>query len=246
MLRIPHPLYVRIPGWVPKQPSSSHNHLRHIVGLMRAVGSNERAELSAQDCIELARYLILIHDNYQAFHNGGSSADPSTVSPLVRAPIVGHDLLALRRGRSSRFRLTFPTQYMFRCALNGVFAVLRDLEHATGGPVRLDGGDGFELHSAFINSRMPYLPLPVDLEDGGPIAFGRACPSLASAQMLVNDAQLWIAFTPLLCSLLARALRLEIASCPPFTGTMFGWNPITVQAHNWYMELKEAPVELYW
>ncbi|KAG8721322.1 hypothetical protein FRC08_014060 [Ceratobasidium sp. 394] len=215
---------------------------------MRAAGSNEHEAISAQDCVELAQYLILIHDSYQAFHNSSPSADPATASPLVRAPIVGHDLLALRRGRrrTGRFRITFPTRYMFCCALNCIFALLRELDRATGGPVPMDGGDAFHLYSAFISRRMPYLPLPIDLQDWGTAAFGRAFPSLATAQMLLNETQLWIAFTPLLCSLLARALQLDIPSCPPFTAYMFDLNPIAVQAHNWYMELSNAPVDLYW
>ncbi|KAG9081057.1 hypothetical protein FS749_007834 [Ceratobasidium sp. UAMH 11750] len=233
---------------IPEQPSMSHDHLRRIVGLMRAAGNNERTALSAQDCIELAQHLILIHDNYQAFHNGNSLADPATVSPLVRAPIVGHDLLALRRGgrRTGRFRLTFPTQYMYCYALDCIFALLRDLERATGGPIPMDGGDAVQLHSAFIRHRMPYLPLPIDLQDWGIAVFGRSLPSLASAQMLLNEAQLWIAFTPLFCSLLTQAQQLDTPSCPPFTAYMFGLNPIAVQAHNWYMELSKAPVDLYW
>ncbi|KAG8709662.1 hypothetical protein FRC08_018183 [Ceratobasidium sp. 394] len=228
--------------------SSSHDHLHHIVGLLRATGNNEHAALSAQDCTELAQYLILIHDNYQAFHNGSASADPATVSPLVRAPIVGHDLLALRRGgrRTGRFRLTFPTRYMFCDALNCIFALLRDLERATGGPVLMNGGSASQFHSAFISHRMPYLPLPIDLQDWGTAAFGRTLPSLATAQMLLNDTQLWVAFTPLFCGLLARALQLDIPSCPPFTAYTFGLSPIAVQAHNWYMELNNAPVDLYW
>ncbi|KAG8713189.1 hypothetical protein FRC08_013591 [Ceratobasidium sp. 394] len=215
---------------------------------MKAAGNTEHAALSTHDCIELAQYLILIHDNYQAFHNGNSLENPATVSPLVRAPIVGHDLLALRRGgrRTGRYRLTFPTQYMFSYALNCVFALLRDLQNATGGPVPIDGDDAFQPYSAFIRHRMPYLPLPVDLQDRGTAAFGQALPSLTSAQMLLNEAQLWIGFTPLFCSLLAQALQLDIPSCPPFTAHMFSLNPIAVKAHNWCMELSDAPVDFYW
>ncbi|KAG9095553.1 hypothetical protein FS749_010235 [Ceratobasidium sp. UAMH 11750] len=190
-------------------------------------------------CHAIAEYLTTIHREYKAFHNGGLADYNPALSVLERAPVVPGDIVELPPSANTQ-----EPQHMIHlnmaAPLSGWVYFIRSILVRLNNQMPMSGLDSQQgLYIVFHQSRMCYVEMPDELEhlDGFAQLFG----STSAAEKMISDAQLWIAFTPALCSLLATAKQVTPLGIQMFCPWMFRSNRLIVEAHNWYMELKGAP-----
>ncbi|KAG9088397.1 hypothetical protein FS749_002190 [Ceratobasidium sp. UAMH 11750] len=197
---------------------------------------------SIHTCRHLASYFGQIYKEYCVFHNGGVPTYNPNLSVLQRTPTAPEDIDILPPNTNRDFPLYRITPTMAGALNHAVFLVRRQLTYLEDVVPRRNPPPGLQLPSSpFALCGMQFIEEPEGLQN--PHAFSQLFKDKSQLETLVAETQLWLAFMPMLCSLLSCAEALPAENVQHFNSVMFQHNHIAIQAHNWYMGLKKAPKE---
>ncbi|KAG9100475.1 hypothetical protein FRC06_004106 [Ceratobasidium sp. 370] len=197
-------------------------------------------EPTSELCTEIANYLAVIHKEFQVFHNGGSTVHWPDLCALERAPTVLADVLVLQP-TVNRAHEAYQLDWGMATDLNdAVFEVRVMLMHLNDVVPKQQEPRCRSLYTCFQQHQMQHVPEPDKLRSR--VMFGSLYRSLPELEAVVSETQLWLAFTPMFCSLMASACGLDPISVARFRPSMFRNNRLALLAHNWYMGLRQAPL----
>ncbi|KAG8716521.1 hypothetical protein FRC08_009338 [Ceratobasidium sp. 394] len=221
-------------------PASPVLHTDHISAIHYLLGTVNDPP-TPQQCNQLASYLETIHTEFKAFHNGGIEMPRPDLSVLERAPTIPEDINfippSLGQGPG-----TYQLQYTMAGALNhATFMVHNQLVHLNHVLFSRHLTRSDSVYQPFHRCNMMYVEEPEQLQNR--LAFNQVYVTLSELENLVSDTQLWLAFTPMFCSLMACAQGVFPMTVRHFRPEMFWRNRVALLAHNWYMSQKGAPKE---
>ncbi|KAG8724962.1 hypothetical protein FRC09_011287 [Ceratobasidium sp. 395] len=200
------------------------------IGVLHCFNSQERSP-GRHQCLELADYLVLIHEKYRAFHNGGVNQPAPQTTPLFRAPTVPLDI---EQREDDSFVIAGAVAVVYKEAVAAQLREIAFLEQIHG----TYEGLSFDPYSLFIYHTLNFVELPNDFINLGLNgAVEQVFHSCSAAEMFLNDTQLWLAFTPLLCRLVSSISQLDLQPSDVFTPSMVHENLIVSRAHAWYLEV---------
>lgn len=202
-------------------------------------------KLTTADCHEIADYLILIHDKYRAFHNGGHSRSMLGLGLLARPPSVPEDIEPippLGPDGQMPFKLRLHMTQVLGHAVKQTILHLEQLANLCN----MEPNPALEgynpLYRMFHLHHVPYLE---EAEAAKNLSYlDQVFDNISHAEAAVAETQLWVAFMPMLCGLLACVAQAP-AEVSQFQVENFQYNRVAVKAHNWYMGMIDAPHPLY-
>ncbi|KAG9102945.1 hypothetical protein FRC06_000689 [Ceratobasidium sp. 370] len=193
-------------------------------------------------CYTIAAYLECIYRQYQAFHNGGTIVHHPEETLLDSVPVVGREILCLRPNAHRRHTGYLIKPTMGRTFSGAIYTTRQKLINLAD-MLPEDQPRSASLFRPFHQYRMHYLEEPEHFSDLR--AFNQIYDQQSMPEILISETQLWLAFTPMFCSLLASATGVNPHGVSQFTAAMFHQNRVVIWAHNWYMLLQGAPKEYF-
>ncbi|KAF8594894.1 hypothetical protein BDV93DRAFT_515408 [Ceratobasidium sp. AG-I] len=225
---VPPPLNVS-----PNQKSVIHSLLNHNSGYM-----------TSRTLYDIADYLVTIHDKYTCFHNGGIPQAAPQLSVLERAAVVGLDIIEHTPQEDKRgdlqgdYSLCPEAIQGLSHAITKTSTMLHQVCNAAMPASEMEEWAN-DPYKAFRYHHMLYVSEPDCVRNIASLTqhYRHKC----TLETVVNETQLWVAFTQLSCSLLALAKSLDCPDVRFFDAEMFRRCHVAVKAHNWYMEEAAAP-----
>lgn len=218
------------------------HHVRSIQILLGHIPPNDN-DPDRNDYYDVAMYLVVLHNYYLAHHNN-PPVYRLQQSVLERGPSVEHDLdQVIMTGIDCNVTAWQLKPEVGLAITHAIFLVQHDLSHLDS--VRLmphvaPRPDPLFPAPFFLNS-MNCMPTPEAVRQ--PSVFAELYRHRRNIFQHITETQLWVAFMPLLCNLLASAKNLD--HYEQFQPGYFRGCFLAVQAHNHYMESKQAPESFF-
>lgn len=219
-----------------------HHLLRSIQILLGHIPPNND-DPDHNDYYDLAMYLVVLHNYYLEHHNNPPVYVPHQTI-LERGPSVQNDLDLIVMDSADNLTRWQLKPELGLAITRGIFRVQHDLSHLDHIPLLphvnpLHANPLFP--STFFLDGMHCIQTPMAVRK--PSVFAALYPHCRQIFHHITETQLWVAFMPLLCNLLASARNSN--NYEHFQPEYFRGCFLAVEAHNHYMESLEAPDEFY-
>lgn len=192
--------------------------------------------MTRKRCMDIAWYLVLLHEHHQSFHHGGTPSHLSLcLNPTQAYPFHPSQIESkvLGDGRTV-YCLKSWQELAFRTMRATVLYKLSSL--STANP-NWSPDDPF---AAFRHNGLPWIDLPDVVKQ--PNGFAEEYSHLVALEWEVGLAQLWLHFTDLLCDLMATITARS--DLPHFDVEAARGSRVLREAHNTYIQCKGAPESL--
>lgn len=189
-------------------------------------------DLDADTCANLSAYLIQVHDQFSAFHNGGPRSDLACAPDILerrfsqQPEVTGHFC-----GGSICYHIGSNAGAALREACQ---TLQRKMNRIVNISFPQKSQNDRDAYSIFRQYHIQYPEEPAHLSD--PNVFAGHYRSMADLQQEVLTAQRWCIFHDVCCDLLAT--RLGTANTGGFDLLKVRGTGVVRQAHNWYVDLQ--------
>jgi hypothetical protein len=199
-------------------------------------------ELTQEECIDIAQYLVLIHhDIREHLHNNDPLDWLSRHLGITQLLSLDGGHYHIHKQQGSLTYLHKDVSALFNLSSQNLVARLTSLCNVVPGPT----ADLESLYDCFHSVCMPFIHEPEGLLDTINF-FDQTFSHPAALQLHVYDFQLWGYFTGLLCDLMGTYLAQGVpeATFPGFDLEEARNSKILQIAHNVYVHSQQAPNHL--